>query len=319
MKPLEPLYSRSPSPELQDLMKKGGFLSPIIRIAGKKIGQLALSLDVHLRPDDQVHVYCGHARILVAVRTKGGAVKINADRTYQKYHKEFFRTWQTDEPEFEESLNDYLNKVSVADRFTDKEGKLQTDWSRVTVPWVPFDREAVLSYKNVKKEDRNIRFPEVEMARSIIRDIASRPGRDAKPWAKPESRLGNEVDQLAVDKEGNLVLIEIKDAAASSAQVFYSPLQLLQYVHEWRRAFGWLSVSSHLQKLVDTRIDLGLMPKVPPLTGGIRAAVCFGEDNRSDEVKRRYYETLGVINAYLPAHVLPVETWSYGEKGPVSL
>ena len=319
MKQLEPVYSRSPSDELKKLLRVGGFLSPIVHLAAEKVGKLALPLDVHLRPGDQVHVYCGHARLLVAARTSGGSVRINADVTYQKYHKEFFRTWKIDETGFETSLDDYLNNVNIADRYIIKEGKLQADWSRVTEPWVPFDREAVLSYKNIDKQDRSICFSEVENARSTLRNIASRPGRGRKSWAEPKNRPGNELDQLAVDEEGNLVLIEIKDAAASPAQVFYAPLQLLQYIHEWRRAFGWLSVSSDLQTLIDARVDLGLMTKAPQLTGGIRAAVCFGEDNRSEEVKRRYYEALGVINAHLPAHVLPVETWSYGEKGPQPL
>ena len=315
----KPVYLRSPSDKLEPLLREGGFLSPIIFISGKIIGKSGLPLDVHLRPNDEVHVYCGHARILTAKLSRGNTVKIDAHTTYQKDHEEFFRNWNTDETDFATSLEHYLANVNIPSRLVEKEGKLQADWSRVIEPWVPFDREAVVSYAHIERESRSITFSAVESAKSILKDIALRPGRDGKPWAKPKGRQGNELDQLAVDEEGNLVLIEIKDAGAGSAQVFYAPLQLLQYIHEWRRAFGWLSVSRALQELIDTRVALGLMPEVPPLTGGIRAAVCFGKDTRSKEVKRRYYEALGVINAHLPAHVLPVETWSCVKGKPQSL
>ena len=156
---------------------------------------------------------------------------------------------------------------------------------------------------------------------SLLETIADRPGRRGESWAKP-SGGGRELDQLAIDGEGNLVLIEIKDAttSAGSAAIFYAPLQLLQYVHEWRHAFGWLSVSKDLQKLIEARQEVGLMPSaLPELTGGIRAAVCFGEDKRSEEVMRRFYEALGVVNAHLPPNVQPIETWSYGNDGPQPL
>ena len=319
MKPLEPRYSRSPSGKLQNLLQIGEFLSPITLLSGRKVGKYDLPLDIHFRPDDKVDIYCGHARIIGINRIGDKSVSVFADKVYTRWHEELFRTWNTDEFEFEKSLEHYLDKIEIADRYTKREGKLQADWSRVTDPWVPFDRESILSYGHIDKRKRSINFPEVDHARFILKAIASRPGRRMQSWAEPKDKQGNELDQLAVDNEGNLVLIEIKDASASPAQVFYAPLQLLQYIHEWRRAFGWLSVSRSVQELVDARVQLGLMPKVPPLTGGIRAAVCFGEDTRSEEVKRRYYEALGVVNSHLPAHVQPVETWSYGKKGPEAL
>ena len=320
MTPLEPKYSRSPPPDLQKLLRHGGFLSPIIQLSGKRAGKYDLPLDVHFRPGDQVDVYYGHARIIGVKRINNTTVTVFADKSYTNYHEEFFTTWNIEDIKFEKSLESYIDKLEVADRHTKKEGRLQANWSQVKHPWVPFDREAILSYGHIGKEDRNVNFSEVKNARFILSDIALRPGSRTQSWAEPSNKLGDELDQLAVDDKGNLVLIEIKDASASPAQVFYAPLQLLQYIHEWRRAFGWLSVSRALQELIDARVKLGLMPDVPPLTGGIRAAVCFGKDTRSKEVKRRYYEALGVVNSHLPAHVLPVETWSYnGKNEPKSL
>ena len=70
-----------------------------------------------------------------------------------------------------------------------------------------------------------------------------------------------------------------------------------------------------MQELIDARVALGLMLEVPQLSGRLRAAVCFGNDGRSEEVKRRYYETLGVVNAHLPSEVGPIETWKLEDGG----
>ena len=41
----------------------------------------------------------------------------------------------------------------------------------------------------------------------------------------------------------------------------------------------------------------------------IRAAMGFGADRRSAEVKRRYAEVLRIVNQHLPPEVPPIETW----------
>ena len=74
-----------------------------------------------------------------------------------------------------------------------------------------------------------------------------------------------------------------------------------------------------LQNLIDARQRLGLTPQLSErageLSGGIRAAICFGSDERSEEVKRRFYEALGIVNAHLPQGVRPIETWKFEQGG----
>ena len=310
-----PSYARSPSERLRKLLTPGGLLSPLIGFSGKTVGKADLPLDVHLRPNDEVHIYCGHARIVRAQRKRAGTITVRAHNSYREQGCEsgLFREWTAGETGFEEALQDYLDNVEVRGRATDKEGRLQAIWSRVSEPWVPFDREAVLAYQDTEQRKERRTFTQVESARSILQRIAKfRPARRGEQWAGPQG-TGGKLDQLAVDSEGNLVLIEIKHAATSSGDIYYAPLQLLQYIHEWRGALEWLSIWRQLQEMIDARVELGLTLSTPRLTGGIRAAVCIGEDVRSDEVKRRFYEALGVVNAHLPPGVQPVETWKYEE------
>ena len=90
------------------------------------------------------------------------------------------------------------------------------------------------------------------------------------------------------------MLIELKGASKRTANVYYAPFQLLQYVWEWRDAIK--AVKADLQTLIDARVAIGLTPpEVAPLKGGIRAAVGFGPDHRTPEVTRRYDMVLGIL------------------------
>ena len=73
-----------------------------------------------------------------------------------------------------------------------------------------------------------------------------KPSRRRNRWAVLPAGC-REVDQLAVDSEGRLVLAEIKDTPASSSSVRYTPFQLLHYVWECPTALE--SVRSQLKGL----------------------------------------------------------------------
>ena len=111
------------------------------------------------------------------------------------------------------------------------------------------------------------------------------------------------------------MLLELKDASKRTSEVYYSPFQLLQYIWEWHGALE--EVRADLQAIIDARVAVGLTPQgVAPLTGGIRAAVGFGPDCRTPEVKRRYNKVLKVANCHLPPGVAAIETWEHTIHGP---
>ena len=132
------------------------------------------------------------------------------------------------------------------------------------------------------------------------------------------SKTRLKLDALAVDPEGNLVLLEVKDASGSEGEIYYSAFQLLQNVWEWHCALN--AVRDSVQNLLNARVELGLTPdNVPRITGGLRAAVGFGADERSKRVRRRYSEVLGIVNALLPPGVSSIETWTLSNGEPVRL
>ena len=226
-----PVYKRAPSEELKALLSPGGFLFPIVQLAKQKVS--GHHHDVHFRRNDEVYVYRGHSAVLQIRRYKrDGDLKVTADDKYKRtpFPERIFGRWSLNENGFEEALCHYLSKVDVAGSFTLGEGDIQLRWSQVTQPWTPFDREAVLSYGNYAKGE------ERENARKFDQVAEARIELEKCGWAKLP-KPGRELDQLAIDQYGQLVLLELKDGSKSDAEVYYSPFQLLQYI--WGGTLRW--------------------------------------------------------------------------------
>ena len=311
-------YPRAPSEQLRGLLKPGEFLAPVMAL--NRVEFKGTELDVHFRVNDKIQVYCGLTTILTVqtLRRPARYLKAYADPKYMGQPRAkgtgLFGRWRIGDGGFIEALKAYLSVVDVNPSFTEGEGEVQSRWSRVSEQWVPFDREAVLNYESAKHREETKKFLEVEAALKSIQATARQQG-----WKEPEiGAKARKVDQIAVDPKGRLVLIELKDAQTNDYKVFYAPFQLLQYVWEWHCALEELRVD--LQELVDARLSVGLTPAgIASLSGGLRAVVGFGTDNRTDEVKHRYGMVLDIANRYLPPHVAPIETWEHSRNEPRQL
>ena len=301
-----PAYKRAPSEESRILLSPGGFLGSIVQVANQRVS--GHHHDVHFRRGDEVDVYRGQTTLVKIKVTGNGEVDLRG--THHTYKSQpsgqvFLRSWRIDEPGFGEGLHRYLNDVQVNPRHTKGEGLVQEHWSQVKDCWVPFDREAVL-------EGHRPVCPKILAAFNNLTDLAK-----LKRW-EPPNATGTKLDQLAVDEEGQLVLLELKDGTKSNAKVYYSPFQLLQYIWEWHIALE--DVRTDLQAVIDARAKVGLTPiNVPKLTGGIRPAVGFGVVTPRGNTQLNYERVLDIVNEHLPRGVKPIETWAITTTGPVKL
>ena len=132
----------------------------------------------------------------------------------------------------------------------------------------------------------------------------------------PKDRL--KLDQLAVDPAGNLVLLELKDTSGSSSEVYYAPFQLLPkclgVAPGAERGAAFLAGSARCAR--EAGADAGTRAASH---GWTPAAVGFGNDRRSPEVRDRYLEVLNIAKAYLPPGIPPIETWALEHEQPVRL
>ena len=309
-------YNRAPSEELLNLLMPGGNLSWLVELGKEKVA--GYQHDVHFRTGDEVQIYRGGTKILSVQRLKDGRIKVpgEIDEAYKKQLQKFglCRTCDANDLDFQEKVMHFLDGVKVAKKWIQKEGLIQIQWSQATNPWTPFDREAVLKGPH----QTGASFPQVKKAIDALGKEARESG-----WVKPpEPKDQGELDKLAIDSKGRLVLLELKDAWGEPHEVYYAPFQLLQYVWEWQNVL--YRVQDDLQKIIDARQSVRLMPKnVPNLTGGIRAAVGFGYDpprgRNERERKYKYKKVLKIVNCHLPPGINSIETWAWSDDGPYCL
>jgi hypothetical protein len=275
-----------------------------------------LLLDVHLREDDHVHLYCGLTRLVDAWRTsKGATLSANKAYTSQSCGARLFRTWSPGEGGLAEALDEYLANVVVGSAHVRSEGAVQAAWAGITTPWTPFDREAVFGYADTPSATSARSFASVRAPRDEIESLRKLEG-----WAPtPVDKVGAELDQIAVDPSGRLVLIELKHAGASAASIYYAPLQLLQYVHEW--ATGLETVRHDLRSLVEARKELGLSPSdMPEIGNELRPVVGFGPDLRSATVRAQFDQVRRIANRHLPYGASLIEDWAMEPgRGPIRI
>ncbi|MXW84764.1 MAG: hypothetical protein F4Z55_02170 [Boseongicola sp. SB0667_bin_21] len=324
-----PSYNRAPSRALLRLLAAN---APLARLLRPRTAS-GIEIEIQFRGGSEIHLCCGLTCILKCRRKGGNSIRVETGRKHacRPGANGLFRpgsrcvsnggayvgdVWSVGDPAFARAVETFLDEVTVGERQA-KEGLIQARWSRVTAPWTVFDKEAQLAYPSKPARERRLSEafrPSVEAARSQVHALGLR-----RNWARlsaAKTRL--KVDALAVDPEGNLVLLEVKDASGSASEVYYAPFQLLQNVWEWQRALP--AVRRSLQELLDARMELVLTPSgVAQVTGGIRAAVGFGADHRSEEVKFRHSEVLNAANAHLPPGVPPIETWALANGQPTRL
>ena len=321
-------YKRAPSKELLELLVGDGDLSWLIDLGKEKIA--GYHHDVHFR-GKEIHVYRDGARVVKAEWfTSLKKVDVSADKKYMNETcvEGFFGRHEVGDTlsgGFKDKLKCYLDKVDIASNQKGKEGAVQTKWSRLEMcPWTPLDRECRLSHQSMtyKEEVEERIAKDVDGAlrelKKIYRDHDNLKG--AARWAKP-AIAGGQIDQLAVDDEGRLVLLELKDGSKNNKEIYYAPFQLLQYVWRWHNALQESpSLLCDLQELIRARQQVCLISSdVLDLTGCIKPAIGFGCDIPTAETKNRYKKVLEIVNCYLPPDVPHIETWAWKDGRPCKL
>lgn len=343
-----PYYRRAPRADLiealRDERKLAFLLSPDLRL-----GELAAltdghkgKLDVQFRDGNRLMLYTGSTYPLT-VKVAGERVKFSAADSYVGKHAKMigaglmryglFRPsgkagseegveakmeWRIDSPELPAAVRSYLRHLLVDERWTGREAEVQMRWAQIAgpEPWTYLDREAVLGYETGETAPL---APLQEAWDQLRREVRG-------PWpafslsVRADGSQASELDQLAIDPDGRLVLIELKFAMAPASFIYGAPFQLLEYIYAWRDALLKDGVLGQLQQLVDAKVSLGLLPKgLPRLTGELRPAIAFGEWLRpGPELHRKFWATVRVANAFLPPGVPPIEVWSLeDDAGPL--
>lgn len=184
-----------------------------------------------------VSIYRGLTRIITVLPINSNTVFIDADNKYKNIspnlygQKKVIENFQTDI----EYLIAKIEQNSQFDRYykTRKEGYYQNELSKIygicgspDTDFVIIDKEAVIGYSN--QAEKNSLFGGVQQKyKQLQREISiHNPKLYGKDLGK--KAIGNELDFLALDKDGNILLIEYKHGTNTSG-IYLSPLQIGLY------------------------------------------------------------------------------------------
>lgn len=291
-------YKRALDEEIAGLLMPGQDFHWLIA-AGNELDGDRYSIDVQIREGNALMYYHGTTSLLrLKLKKTGGGIraKPSAAATYREgegskrqYNafKQALTTRQGDQSR--QSFREYLKAAasSAGNRYyaNHKEGWWQNrlcikhglEWTPES-PWLVVDRECVIGFDG-KAEKKDFYDQVLGKYEKIQNDLKKT---DVEKWGGIGKGLGDELDILALDRNGNLVTVELK-YGGSAKGVFWGPLQVGAY----REAFELVmkEVSSDILQLAKQKIQLGLLPvsalEILPAKGfqKVRAVLAVGTPN----------------------------------------
>jgi len=298
-------YNRKLSDSFSSLLESNGELRWLFHLVQKRpeldflIGKNASR--------EWISIYRGLSRVLTILNTrKPGMIKLDGDDAYKKISMGLYGLRKTSE-DFSAELTKLISAVSNDSKFdryynNKKEGYFQTELSRQfgicrkpDDDFVVIDKEAVIGYENKDEKEEvygNIRKSYKILQRDISLKDEKRYGRELDKKA-----IGNELDFLALDKQGNLLLIEYKHGSNTSG-IYLSPLQIGMYFDLFNQ-LPRAELEKSVFEMLEQKKRIGLInPKWnAPDIKGIVPVLIISEYNDRSSAKTKYQEIMAFLRA----------------------
>lgn len=229
-------YNRKISNSFSALIEKGGELRWLFEFV-KTQDDLDFLIGKN-NSKEWISVYRGLSRVLKITKTKEtDIVKLDGANAYKNILPKLYGKKSTSIV-FKKELEHLVNVVSKDKKFdryykNKKEGYYQNILSKKygicgnkNDDFVIIDKEAVVGYLNQKEKDtafNKIQTKYKQFQKDISEKNSKRYGKNVEKKA-----VGNELDFLALDKNGNILLIEYKHGTNTSG-IYLSPIQIGMY------------------------------------------------------------------------------------------
>ena len=243
------------------LLKEGRFIISEIKLARQ--GDIPFGLDIQIRENDTLEAYRGNTCLLkIKIDCTSRTLTFSADKAYSS---EFLGKYDFNSTT-KNGIVRYLQRTvpHVASKYfsNQKEGYFQNlicflhgEKADNESPFIIFDRECVIGFGK-KEEKDNFLKPITDHYQDIRNNLQKD---NSKTFGQPKNKsLGNELDLLAIDKEMNLLCIELKHGTYGSG-IYWGPLQVAVY----KELFGTSSLDGFfgdVKDLVLQKVALGLLP-----------------------------------------------------------
>ena len=217
--------------------------------------------------EEWISVYRGLTSIIKITKYKRtDEIKIDGAQSYKNILPELYGKKSISE-NFKEKLEELLDEISNTEKFdryynNKKEGYYQNILSRrygmcgeKDDDFVIIDKEAVIGYLNKKEKDTEfLKFQ--PKYKQLQKDISLK---NSKRYGKNNEKksVGNELDFLALDKNGNILLIEYKHGTNTSG-IYLSPIQIGMYFDIFTN-FPRKELEDAVFEMLDQKKEIGLI------------------------------------------------------------
>lgn len=296
-------YNRTISPETSKLIEPDGALSWLCKFV-KNHKELDFLIGRN-NAIEWISVYRGLARIFTIRPTKDpDIIEIIANDRYRKMSDFLYGTRSVYE-NFEKDIGRLIDKIEHDYKFDRyykniKEGFFQNELSRrygicstTYEDFVIIDKEAVIGYSNQNEKD--MIFGEIQKQyKQLQKEISIlNPGRYGRNLEK--KAIGNELDFLALDKLGNVLLIEYKHGTNTSG-IYLSPMQIGLY-YDIFTTYPLKELQHAVFDMLNQKQKIGLINPDWSKPEGIREIIpvlIISEFNYRSSAKEKLNEILGI-------------------------
>lgn len=229
-------YKRKISDELSALIEEDGKLRWLFDFV--KIREDLDFLIGKNKKTEWISIYRGLSRILTMNFKDDSSIKIDGADAYKCLCSDLYGVKRFEALHFKDQLELLLQKMEKDDKFNryynnKKEGYYQNQLSRryglhgqPEDEFVIIDKEAVIGYNNLfeKHAEINKYLPKYQGLLKHLSNI------DSKAFGKDldKKSVGNELDFVALTKNGDILLIEFKHGSNTSG-IYLSPIQIGMY------------------------------------------------------------------------------------------
>lgn len=262
-----------------------------------------------------ISVYRGLSRVLTITKTnKSDYIKLDGANAYKNILPKLYGLKHTSE-KFDNELEHLLIEIANTAQFdryykNKKEGYFQNKLSKVygicgkpDTDFVIIDKEAVIGYSNQAEKDKSLggirpKYKQLQKEISLLD-----PGRYGKNLEK--KAIGNELDFLALDKEGNILLIEYKHGTSTSG-IYLSPLQIGLY-NDIFASFPKKELGNAVFEMLEQKMKIGLINpqwKKPKYIRDIIPVLIISEYNYRSSAKAKFEEVVKIAREQLGSNFL---------------
>ena len=271
-----------------------------------------------------ISVHRGLSRIITLQLRKRNSQKIFIDGAgcYKDMCPHLYGEKNIDE-NFRVAIEDIINLLENDERFdryynSKKEGFYQNNLSRrygicgkVDDPFVIVDKEAVIGYSDQAEKDRI--FAPIQKRYKILQSILSNT--DGNKFGKDLNKksIGNELDFLALDKQGNLLIIEFKHGSSTSG-IYLSPIQIGLY-YDIFTSYPKVDLERAVFEMLAQKQKIGLINPdwtSPNRINSIIPVVIISGFKEKSTAKSTFHEVLKLLRGKLcNKFVNKLEVWKY--------